>query len=202
MGYNARNDEIHDNIVPIEIKSNQQILNLEIYEKDAAVSANLSSQRDRIEIELLCPGEAITLIALVTDDSYRPDLRIQMKSAEMSTFTRGMRAAYPNLFALITVLCVVAIEVYYVRNLALQVVTETPPQSLDWNQTIELIVIPLIVVIIPILLGAIVITLAKKLIARSTSPVAWRFFQTKLSALTGRQHWKDFKKKIDAATKK
>jgi ABC-type Co2+ transport system permease subunit len=56
--------------------------------------------------------------------------------------------------------------------------------------------------VVPILFGAIAYYFATKLIVRSTAPVAWRFFQMQMSAWSGRKNWIEFKKKIDAATKK
>jgi hypothetical protein len=185
--------ESSDFIAPIEIMSNQQILKLEIHEKDAAVSANFNSQTNSIDIELLRPGGAITLIVQVTDDSYRPDLKIQMKSVEMSALVRGLRAGYPGAFAVLAVICLAFIDGYYLY--AHSYIPDPP--SLN-----KFLIGCAAIGGVPFLFGAIVYFLTTKLILRSTSPVAWRFFQVQMSAWQNRIKWNEIKKKIGETTTK
>ena len=99
--------EAHDFVVPIQYKLTDQILKLEIYDKDMATSANLDSKTGILTIDLLRPGEALVVIAEIASETYRPDLQIQMKSSEMSTVIRGYRAAYPGAIAVLTILLLV-----------------------------------------------------------------------------------------------
>src|ERR1700686_2696330 len=101
--------EAQDFVAPIEYKLTDQILKLEIYDKDVATSANLGSQTGILTIDFLRPGEALVVIAEVASETYRPDLQIQMKSSEMSTVIRGYRAACPGAIAAMTFILLVIV---------------------------------------------------------------------------------------------
>jgi hypothetical protein len=58
--------ETSDFLAPIAITTFEPILNLQIHDKDAAVSAILDEKSHSISIGLLRPGEAITLVAEIT----------------------------------------------------------------------------------------------------------------------------------------
>jgi hypothetical protein len=185
--------EAQDFIAPIEYKLTDQILKLEIYDKDAATSAHLDSQTGILTIDLLRPGEALVVIAEVASETYRPDLQIQMKSSEMSTLIRGYRAAYPGAIAAMTILLLVIVTFG-------MLVTSTivfGPIKTDMNSGPSLLGAGLFfssTVLFPLVVGGIIYWLARKIISRATTPVAWRFSERKMKALNVRQKFTEFKK--------
>jgi hypothetical protein len=186
--------EAQDFIAPIEYKLTDQILKLEIYDKDAATSAHLDSQTGILTIDLLRPGEALVVIAEVASETYRPDLQIQMKSSEMSTVIRGARAAYPGAIAAITILLLV------ILTFGMLVSTSTivfNPIKADVNPAPSLLGAGIFfssTILFPLVVGGIIYWLARKTISRATTPVAWRFSERKMKALNVRQKFTEFKK--------
>ena len=84
--------ESNDFIVPIKLQGGEKVLLLKAYDKDAAASVAVSFEDKTITVDLLRPGEAIILQIDAADDSYRPDLSIQMKSSDMSILLGQNRA--------------------------------------------------------------------------------------------------------------
>ena len=193
--------EAQDFVAPIEYKLNDQILKLEIYDKDVATSANLDSKTGVLTINLLRPGEALVVIAEVASETYRPDLQIQMKSSEMSTVIRGYRAAYPGAIAAITiVLLVIVILGVFVSSYTIvdgPIKTNVNPgpsllgAGIFFSSTI----------LFPLVVGGIVYWLTHKIISRATTPVAWRFSERKVMALNIRKGFTDFKKFMSTVNK-
>jgi hypothetical protein len=195
--------EASDFLAPIAITTSEPILKLQIHDKDAAVAAVLHEEATSISIGLLRPGEAITLVAEVASGAYRPDVQVQMKSADMSAFIYGLRTMYPGfvgLFVAITLILAEGLFIFAFRG------TSPPPDPLQDAGLLIFVLTGSVAVIIlgaiPILLGVVAQKLTRGFLARSTTPVAWNFFELKLSAWTMRVRLKDFKKFMDAEYKK
>jgi hypothetical protein len=164
-----------------------------------ATSANLDSQTGILTIDLLRPGEALVVIAEVASETYRPDLQIQMKSSEMSTVIRAYRSSYPVAIAAMTViLLVIAIFGILVSTSTLVV----GPTKDDVNRDAwSLILFFSSTVLFPLVVGSIIYWLARKIISRATTPVAWRFSERKVMALNIRQQFTAFKKFMSIVNK-
>jgi hypothetical protein len=195
--------EASDFIAPIEFKSTDAVLKLEIHDKDAAVSAHLDPQTGVMTIDLLRPGEAIMIITEVANETFRPDLQVQMKSPEMSAMISGYQAIYPGITAFLGGMLFLAGEIAFIAIIA----PKTPPDVLkdipDNTQIAAFIGALLCVFIVfPALFGALLNWIASRLMFRSTTPVAERFFKLKLAAVATRQKARAFRKYIDIANKK
>jgi hypothetical protein len=193
--------EAQDFVAPIEYKLTDQILKLEIHDKDVATSANLDSQTGILTIELLRPVEALVVIAEVASETYRPDLQIQMKSSEMSTVIRGYRAAYPAAIAVSTFLLLVIVTLGMLISTATIVFD---PTRADVNRGLSLLGAGLFfssVILFPLVVGSISYWLARKIISRATTPVAWRFSERKVMALNIRQQFTAFKRFMSTVNK-
>jgi hypothetical protein len=192
--------EAQDFITPIEYKLTDQILKLEIYDKDMATSANLDPKTGVLTIDLLRPGEALVVIAEVASETYRPDLQIAMKSSEMSTVIRGYRAAYPGAIAVMTILLLVIVII----GMIVSSFTMVDPIKTDVNPGPSLIGLGLFfssTILFPFAVGGIIYWLARKIISRATTPVAWRFSERKIMALNIRQQFAAFKKFMSIVNK-
>lgn len=199
--------EAGDFIAPIKFSSNDPILRLGIHAKDPAVAAGMDLQTKSLNIELLRPGEAITLIAEVANAAYRPDIQVQMKSSDMSRFIWGMQALYPGAAGLLVASLLIFVE-YQLFMKWLGASEYTPPAT-DPGVFVFLLAMILFLVtavviggFFPILFGALAQKLTATTLTRITSPVAWDFFKLKLSAFTIRSRSKDFRKVVDTAIKK
>jgi hypothetical protein len=201
--------EASDFLAPIAITTFEPILNLQIHDKDAAVAAVLDEKSNSISIELLRPGEAITLVAEVTSEAYRPDINVQMKSADMSSFISGFRTMYPGFAGLFLAIILILAEgsAIFAWRSATPAPLPGPLQDagLFTFMLVGIAVVGAAVVVLgvaPILLGVVVQKLTRRFLARTTTPVAWNFFELKLSAWTMRIRLKDFRKFMDAEYKK
>jgi hypothetical protein len=193
--------EAQDFVAPIQYKLTDQILKLEIYDKDMATSANLDSKTGILTIDLLRPGEALVVIAEIASETYRPDLQIQMKSSEMSTVIRGYRAAYPGAIAVLTILLlviatfVVFVSSYTIVDNSIKIDVNPGPSLLGAGLFFSFIIL------FPLLVGGIIYWLARKIISKATTPVAWRFFERKIMAQNIRKSFTEFKRFISTVNK-
>ncbi|HEY8336905.1 MAG TPA: hypothetical protein VIQ05_24180 [Tardiphaga sp.] len=194
-----------DFLAPVVITSSKSLLNLQIHDKDAAVAATLDDKNSSISIGLLRPGEAITLVAEVASEMYLPEISVQMKSADMSTLISGFHSLYPDLAAL-------AIGVLlFVTELTFMYSSINSESNFDPNQSaimtglmamFSLAVGLLFFGVIPVGAGFLTRRLTKAFLSRTITPVAWKFFQFKVSAFAMRFRLKEFRKIIDAEYKK
>jgi hypothetical protein len=201
--------EASDFLSTIAITTSEPILNLQIHDKDAAVAAVLDEKTSSISIELLRPGEAITLVAEVTSEAYRPNLRVQMKSADMSTSIRGNRTLYPSIAGFVTAMVFLLMEIAIIY--AWRDIIPSPSAGHEPLPGFFIFMIMaflaiaggvIVVGVIPFSFGFVAQKLTRKFLARTTTPVAWNFFELKMSAWTIRIRLKDFRKFMDAEYKK
>jgi len=179
--------ESQDFIAPIEYKLTDQILKLEIYDKDVATSAHLDSQTGILTIDLLRPGEALVVIAEVASETYRPDLQIQMKSPEMSTVIRGYRAAYPAAIAAIAgITCLLlVVGMFGIVGASSRMVGGGDPTKSSVNPGDFLLGIGMFIsstMLFPLVVAGVIYWLAHRIISGATTPVAWRFSERKMTA--------------------
>lgn len=203
--------EANDFLAPIAITTSQPILSLQIHDKDAAVSAVLDEKSNSISIGLLRPGEAVTLVVEVTSASYRPDIQVQMKSADMSALISGFRTLYPALAGLFTTLALLLLEaavIYSWRSIIPSPSPSVGPAPEPGFFTFMLLSLAVVVGgaivfgAVPFSFGFIAQKLTRKILTRTTTPVAWNFFELKMSAWTIRVRLKDFRKFMDSEYKK
>ncbi|MCA1431257.1 hypothetical protein I6F29_36025 [Bradyrhizobium sp. NBAIM16] len=206
--------EAADFLSPIKLDASAPILNLQIQDKDAAAAATLNAAARELTIALLRPGEAITLVAEVTSDSYRPDIAIEMKSADMSTFTSCLHYIYPAVAAFLTLMALFALELLILYSF--REAFPTPDASktyFPFKEDPGLIVFMLatlggmfaglcVLAILPTIAAAIVGHITKTVVSKTITPVAWRFSEFNFSAMTMRPRLRQFKKFMDAEYKK
>jgi hypothetical protein len=192
--------EAQDFIAPIEYKLTDQILKLEIDDKDAATSAHLDFQTGILTIDLLRPGEALVVIAEVASETYRPDLQIQMKSPEMSTVIRGTRAAYPEAIAIFTFIAsILAMIVMFLSSVT---ISKDPIPNVSLSYVLLSFGLFLSsVIFFPVMMTGITYWLTRKIISRATTPVVWRFSQRKVKASNIRQKFTEFGKFMSTINK-
>ena len=203
--------EASDFLSPIVITTSEPVLNLQIHDKDAAVAAVLDEKTSSISIELLRPGEAITLVAEVTSEAYRPDISVQMKSADMSASIRGNRTLYPAIAGFCTTLAFLLVEIaiiYSWRNIIPSPDPSAGPEPVPGFFIFMLVAFVavaggvIVIGVIPFSFGVIAQKFTRKILTRTTTPIAWNFFELKMSAWTIRIRLKDFRKFMDAEYKK
>jgi hypothetical protein len=203
--------EQSDFLSPIKVNASAPILNLHIHDKDPAASVTLDEHTRDLSIILLRPGEAITLVVEVVSEGYRPDVSIEMKSTDMSTFTSGFQHLYPGIFGFLTVMVLLVGEII-ILNAWIDVFSTTAPffpfkqdpgVFLFLITSLALIVATItLLAIIPLIVGMIVRLATKSVLARMMTPVAWKFSEFKVSAWAIRARLKKFRKFIDAEYKK
>ncbi len=191
--------EAGDFLEPIELRSPHPILRLEVLEKDAAVAASLDPQSRQIKIDLLRPGEAVTLVVEIAAESYRPDLQIQMKSADMSTITRALRGGNPQGFAALVLLVLLGLQAFFI--LSSKYFNQPVPETVNWQELTIGVVLVTVVLLINAGISYVTYKFVDKYYSSRLSPVAWRFFKVQLSAFTQHQKWIEFKKKLEEATR-
>jgi hypothetical protein len=203
-----------DFLSPVTISASAPILNLQIQDADAAASVRLDENARSVSINLLRPGEAVTLVAEVTSETYRPEIRVEMKSADMSTFISGFYSLYPSIAAFCVFILLLGAELAILNSLRDAFPASDPslpyapfkedPGIIMFLATLlgVLLVTLAILAIIPFTIGAIVQRATKAFLDRTITPVAWRFFEFKVSAWTMRTRLKQFRKFIDAEYKK
>jgi hypothetical protein len=206
--------EADDFLYPITVTASVPILNLRIQDKDAAAAVVLDDNSRSLSINLLRPGEAITLVTEATSETYRPDIRIEMKSADMSTSIFGFHSLYPAIVALFSGVAILILEIWMLNTLAgahpsppnapYGPFFKSDPGALIFVGTMMALLFAVIagLLIAPVFFGAVTQFITKKLMSRSITPVAWRFSEFKLSAWTMRTRVKQFRKFMDAEYKK
>jgi hypothetical protein len=76
--------EQEDFVTPIEIKNGAAIVKFDIKEKDSAADVRIDLENHALCIGLLRPNEAVVLQIDAGEEAYKPDLVVNMKSADMS----------------------------------------------------------------------------------------------------------------------
>ncbi|WP_144441566.1 hypothetical protein [Bradyrhizobium sp. CCGE-LA001] len=203
--------EASDFLSPVSITASKQVLNLRVHDKDAAADVTLNEDARTLTISLLRPGEAVTLIAEVTSENYTPDIKVEMKSADMSTFIAGIHSVYPPLVAVLTFFILFSVEFAVLKDIIPEpgpTPTYFPfkedPGALVFVATalLGMFVGVAALSIVPAICSFIAQKLTKAVLARTVTPVAWRFSKLKVSAVTMRTRLKQFRKFIDAEYKK
>lgn len=103
--------ESDDLIAPIKLKNKGSVLLFEIQQKDAAASVILDEKGKQVWIELLRPGEAIVLKIDVAEENFRPDISVDMKSADMSVILGDRSFVSPEIASMATALVVAVLGV-------------------------------------------------------------------------------------------
>lgn len=190
--------ETADFISPIDFRGNGKVLSVQIHEKDAAANVILDDANTGIEIKLLRPGEAVIAQIDAGVESFKLDLSIDMKSADMSATIEG----YKTLVAPVSgaVIALIGAIVFFM--------TVPFPEGYlsDYGGTAwEFIV----------LIGYMFLGLGtgmgtgffsswalRRIIKARMSPVAWRFFEMQLSALGAQSTWEKLKAEVDEIIKR
>lgn len=151
---------------------------------------------------LLRPGEAVTFVAEVASEIYRPEIQIQMKSADMSSFIWGFHSLYPGIAGVTACVALILAELfllYAVGNESSSPTPASPPFAL----AIAIVAaVGFVLLVTPFIFGVVVQRFTRKVLGRTITPVAWNFFQFKVSAWTMRLRLKEFRKVMDAEYKK
>jgi hypothetical protein len=179
--------ESSDFISPIHITSEAPLLKIEVFDKDSAVAATLDSNSKTLQIDLLRPGEAIVLHAEVASETVHPNLQVQMKSPDMSTFTRALWAVYPGLFAFLLALFVLFVQFGVLYHFG-AFNPPDPSAAAEFERYIpsssylyplfmiaSLLLFGVLICILPISIGTIVYKIHSKIYSRLVGPIAWQF---------------------------
>ncbi len=141
-------------------------------------------------------------------------MRVQMKSADMSTFISGFHSLYPAMAAFLVGAAAFAGEILILN--ALNDARPSSPSSpygpffksdpgvitfVGTMAAISFIVIGLLLVV-PVLSGAITQWFTKRIMSRTIAPIAWKFSEFKISAWNMRTRLKQFRKFMDTEYKK
>jgi len=198
--------ESSDFLSPVTFSASLPILNLQIQDKDPAAAVGLNEKTREVSIGLLRPGEAVTLVAEVASEAYRPDINVEMKSADMSAFISGLHFIYPSILSFLTFVFLLALEffvLYIVKQTS--VPYEPPPPFFPYSSdpgAFLLLGFVASLLIVPGICAVIVYRIARGFFAKTITPVAWKFSEFKVSALNMRVQLKQFRKVIDANYKK
>lgn len=206
--------EASDFLEPITIGCSVPILNLKLQDKDPAAAVHLDEATGKLSIDLLRPGEAVSILAEITSETSRPDIRVQMKSADMSTFISGFHFLYPGLagtgVSIVAMVCELIMLKASRERLPIPNATsafspfaEDPGAFVYVTTNLALVLVGFAVfMIIPLLLGGITSHITKRYMARTITPIALNFSELKLSAWNMRMQLKRFRKFMDAEYKK
>jgi hypothetical protein len=206
--------EREDFVSPVKINASAPIIRLQIQDKDAAASVNLDEHDNRVSIELLRPGEAVTLVAEVTSETYRPDIHVEMKSSDMSTLISGFHSLYPVIAASCVFLLLLGAEFVILNFVDSTLPTPShnspyfpfkeDPGVIKYVATLAGLAFASFaaLAIIPLVVCATVLLLTKAFLNRTITPVAWKFSEFKVSAWAMRIRLKQFRKFVDAEYKK
>jgi hypothetical protein len=176
--------ESADFLFPIAFKYKDPLVTLEISDKDAAARVKLDNDANTLQIELLRPGEAVLIHSEVASETFAPDIDIQMKSSDMSTFIGAYRSAYPGLIGFVVTMLILGLQTIVMYRIS-------PPQA-DWETKVPdniflfmaTFVVAIFIYMAPALaVGTIIAKLSTRFLQRSTNRVAWRFSEIKLAAL-------------------
>jgi hypothetical protein len=123
----------------------------------------------------------------------------------MSTFISGFHSLCPSLVAFVVVFALLSVEAVLsyatVRVSSQYDPTQTPLMAGLWA-AMALLVGVVVYGAIPVAMGFFAQRLTKTFLSRTITPVAWKFFEFKVSAWTMRVRLKDFRRIMDAEYKK
>lgn len=206
--------EASDFLSPIAFRASAPILTFGIHDKDAASDVTVNYEAHEVAINLLRPGEAITLIAETTSEAWGPDIRVEMKSADMSTFIAALHTTYPWVAGFLVAGLTLAIQllILFIFREALFAGSEPAPfgpykedpGAMVLGMTAIGMLLALIAAFLapPIIFGILARRVTRALMGRTVTPVAWRFSEFKLSAYLMQNQFKQFKKSMDTEFKK
>ncbi|WBU28990.1 hypothetical protein OOZ54_20355 [Rhodopseudomonas palustris] len=176
--------ESTDFLSPIHITATAPIISMEIHDKDPAASVNLDKEKHCISIELLRPGEALSIVLQLASDTCKPDVNVQMKSADMSTFVTSIPTIIPSLVGITCAVALALFEIHPIFNYhSTGIETSTEPTLIvRFSIIIALLALLIIGIALPITFGFIAKKIASNLMQRRITPVAWKFLQLKSSS--------------------
>lgn len=188
--------ETQDFLTPITLKTEKQILALEIYDKDAAATATVNPQDRSVSVQLLRPGESIILRADVAEEAYKATVNVQMKSAEMNVLLLIERGIYPYIWATIAAFATFYGMMYVDDH------TRYLVRLAEWGWLSSILggLSFLMFFVTTYLVGFLTFKLIKKIQANNTPVVAWRFFELQWKVYSVDQKWNEMKPKLRAAT--
>jgi hypothetical protein len=191
--------ESSDFIVPITVRGGEKVLVLKTYDKDAAATVVVSVEDKTITVNLLRPGEAIILQIDAADDSYRPDLSIQMKSADMSVLLGQNRALILVVPSVLMGVLTIFFGVYILQTLPL-------PQWMAGEDLMAVAAQFGIVgawCLVSLLAAIATFFIARKIFFGSTvTSVALRFLDLQFRINSVVHTWKSLRKQIEAIVEK
>jgi hypothetical protein len=161
--------ENSDFVSPVILKNTNNLVDLDILDKDVAASATIMTGNS-IRIDILRPNEAIIFRILAREDAYKLDISVVMKSADMSSFLRLNRTAIHQPIAVIISLALGFALAWYIDHYNLI------PTTTFWDRTIYAGASVLVLVLVTIV-GLVLAILLKLIIRRTTPLVVWRFMR-------------------------
>lgn len=185
--------EAEDFIEPIKVQRGDKVLGVSLFDKDVATSASINEEQRTLTIQLLRPGEALILQIDGTEGRYRPDISVLMKSADMTTSMGTFRAMLPYAAGVL------------VAGILAQMVVILPSTKLadeygEWVYHNVGFLIALGHLGTACLIGLLTFFIVRKIVARSVSPVAARFFRLQTTAFDALPKWQSLKRKIERTT--
>jgi hypothetical protein len=93
--------ERSDFVQPIKVRPTDSVLRILVHEQDGAAAATVDDADKDISIELLRPKEAIIFLIDAMDADFSPEIKIVMKSADMSEFLRSAPVAIRDIIGIV-----------------------------------------------------------------------------------------------------
>lgn len=187
--------EVTDFLGPIKFRGDTSLF-LNIYDKDPTAKVALSEDKV-LSIELLRPGESIIVQADAGQEDFKPDIAVEMKSADMSIFIQGYRALWPQATAFL------GAGVTFIFLFILYPLMDYIPKGVSEIVFFVLLMFSMLsTFFVCVLVGAICAAFVKKIIQTRTPVVAWRFFEIQYSAMSVLERWKTLKKNIEEISRK
>jgi hypothetical protein len=192
--------EATDFIAPISLTSDTSLLKLDVFDKDATSQISVDSETSTISISLLRPSEAVMLVAEIANDEKRPNLKVEMKSADMITIVRWPPNLIPIIVALLfpVLLFVGFLGLLIYATLTQPYVEPEPVPTLP--QIAALIGLFVVFPVTVVFIGKIAVKAAQAICNRLYSPVVMRFSELQGKAWANRQAWKQLRKSLTKKT--
>lgn len=171
--------EASDFVSPITLKNADGVLRLDIDDKDVAASATIDPTDHSIRIDILRPNEAIVFCILAKEYTYKPDLSIVMKSADMSSFLRFNRAILPTTMAIGISIVFGLVVVLYADYIGALAQTTFADRMISAGLTLLFVVL--------LAVAAVVLDFVlNRTVKGTTPPVVWNYFQLERAASAAR----------------
>lgn len=186
--------EQEDFVTPIEVRNGDNIVKFDIKDKDSAADVQIDLKRHALHIGLLRPNEAIILQIDAGEDSYKPDLFVNMKSPNMSQKLRRTLQFLPTFVALLSGVATAMLVLYQSDD-----VIRLGESLFGTFSVFAGMLFMIVLLIAPLVVGLIFLKLGSLYIKATIPVVVRRFLALHVGAMPVPNAWKTIKKSLDEA---